>query len=142
MLSLDKEIPELSFLLPETEGGEGKQKGCLDCKQDFSKLCQRYKVLFSIRNFLQAKPTVIFVLALMFSIPERSSYTGIRSSSPFQPIRKEHHLISRNTIFNTESSYMCSTFNSSVHPYSVRIANYNSIRVAILPKLVTFFEKL
>lgn len=112
-----------------------KQNGCLDPKQNFSKFPRETNHYSSAETYCRQNLWLPLHLLLHSPEPRPPVYTVI-SSLPFQSMSKRHQLIRKNAILNTESSWTCSTLNSSVWPR--QIANNNSIREAALSKLIAF----
>lgn len=104
-----KILNDLFTFLKWSEGKKEENKTeYLDYFQKlFSKLYHKYKVLFSTRNFLQEKK--IWTCSCGPDTRTICRYTDIRSSVPNTSWSEE-------TMFSIESSYRCSTFNSSTQP--------------------------
>lgn len=123
---------------PSWKGGrrKRKQKGCLDCEQDFSKFPKDTKYYSSPETFCRQKPELFLHLLSRSQHQNNPVMLVSRVLSPFNLWAKT---ISRNTVFNIESSYVFH-INSSMQPCEARISSNNSIRVAIFPKLVNFWR--
>lgn len=113
-----------------------KQKRCLDYKQEFSKFPIDIEYCSSAETQCRQKSRLF--LSLLSSSEHQNKPLMLVPKVLFQCMSKEHHLISINTVFNTEISCKCSTFNSSMQPHELRTTSNNSTRMVPLPKPVTF----